>query len=57
MIELNIYIYIYIFVLLLVIFIVELIFVGLVYFVLDFKSINFFMVTKVRKMLELQIFL
>ena len=26
---------------------------GLVYFVLDFRSMNFFMVTKIRKMLEL----
>ena len=29
---------------------------GLVYFVLDFKSIIFFMVTKMRKMLEFQTF-
>ena len=29
----------------------------LVYFVLDFKSINFFIVVKMRKMLELQTFL
>ena len=44
-------------VLLLVIFVVEIIFFRLVYFVLDFRSINFFMVTKMRKMLELQTFI
>ena len=38
-------------------FVVELIFWGLVYFVLDYRSINFFMITKMRKILELQIFL
>ena len=35
----------------------ELFFFGLVYLDLDFKSINFFMITKMRKMLELQVFL
>ena len=44
-------------VLLLVIFVVELFFFGLVYFVLDFRFINFFIVTKMRKILALQTFL
>ena len=38
-------------------FFVELIFFGFVYFVLDFRSIDFSIVIKMRKMLELQIFL
>ena len=45
-------------VLLLVIFVVKLFFFfGIAYFILDFRSINFFMVTKMRKMLKLQAFL
>ena len=44
-------------ILLLIIFVVMLIFFGLVYLVLDFRYINFFMVSKMKKILELQTFL
>ena len=54
------YLSLILFLVLLVIFVVKLFFFwrggGLVYFVLDFRSINFFMVTKMRKILELQVF-
>ena len=45
------------FLVLLIIFVVELFFfIGVVYSILDFRSINFFMVTKMRKMLKLQVY-